>query len=135
MPLLLPPWRARSDAELRELVREVWEGRVVGSWQLEGAGTECQRVFPGFSELQWLAAVDDAARAASGGRRPRRPPSRIPAAAFARPRTKVPAPGVGRLPVCRRWELLSLEEWRRLSALLADPLPATNASPDADDAA
>ena len=37
MPLLLPPWRCRADAELRAIVREAWEGRVVGSSQLEGA--------------------------------------------------------------------------------------------------
>jgi hypothetical protein len=119
-------WRRRSDLELANLVREVWEGRLLGSWQLADAA-EIDWVFPGFVRLQQVAynaelgyaneSDDPMLRAliAAAPRRPRHAFARVRGNRAARSR------GTADLPVAREWQVLSAEEWERLSAMLGYP--------------
>jgi hypothetical protein len=122
----LPNWHLKSDDELREIVRGVWEGRVVGTWQLERY-RELDQAFPGFDSLQCLKAAEGAGldvysstpdAALALARLP------LPIAAYGH-RTKVSpdAPKVPqtRPPVFQTWEILSSEEWVRLREFLAYP--------------
>jgi hypothetical protein len=119
-------WQRRSDLELANLVREVWEGRLLGSWQLADAA-EIDWVFPGFvrlqqvaynAELGFAAETDDPmlrAVIAAAPPRPRHAFARVRGNRAARSR------GTADLPVAREWQALSAEEWERLSAMLGYP--------------
>ena len=126
-PTRIPTWHRKSDEELRELLRGVWEGEVVGTWQLAG-GPERERVFPGYAGFETMACLgasghttffDHPATAHAFAQAP------VPAAAYGRypphPVHPFHGPRGRELPVFEDWSVLSWEEWRRLESLLDYP--------------
>ena len=118
-----PTWHPKSDDELRELIRGVWEGRILGTWQFEQRYAEQRALFPDFDSIQsmklreqdgygvfWSAPEAAATfasipRPAAGYReRPERPQATQGATA---------AP-----PSADVWEILDWDEWKRIRALL-----------------
>jgi hypothetical protein len=54
-------YHEKSEEELRQLIRDVWEGKVLGEWQARGmqlTGLAQERLFPGFFSLQSLKCAD-----------------------------------------------------------------------------
>lgn len=119
-------WRRRSDLELAGLVRAIFEGRILGSWQLAD-NLEVDWVFPGFLRYQHLAfnaelgfetnlESPELERAlASGPPRPRAAFARIAGGRGARGAT------TSELPIAADWDVLSAEEWERLRVMLGYP--------------
>ena len=128
MAARIPTWHRKTDDELKEIVRLVWEGRIVGSWQLE-SHREVERIIPGYSEFEISKGFEEAGSAVFFAERE--------VAAFYS-RVPWPAAAYGRLPGASRstvlstasvpeipgWEIFSWEEWGRIRAFLGFPAPS-----------
>ena len=117
-PARIPTWRRKTDEELREIVRGVWEGEILGTWQLENL-RELDTVFPGYYGFWTMAGFTHPESALSFARAP------FPAGAYGRrperPRERRSDPRWNELPVFADWEVLSWEEWERVRAMLGYP--------------
>lgn len=128
MPENHPRWHRKSEPELRQILRLVWEGQAIGTWQLRDRA-ELNRVFPGFAKFEYgyqiAAGASDTwfstpEAAASFSAIP------WPAAAWGRlpefsPADPAPAPAPPGPPPIPDWELLSWEEWKATLRLLGYP--------------
>lgn len=124
MPARTPIWHVKSDDELRELVRLVWEGRAVGSWQLS-SWREVERIFPGFQQFEIPKGMEQAgAEVFFSDREVALACAAVPwpAAAYGLlpPTPSPPPPGPVEIPVLSDWTVLSWDEWKRVLDLLGD---------------
>jgi hypothetical protein len=126
MPENHPRWHRKSEPELRRILRLVWEGRAIGTWQLRDRA-ELQRVFPGFAKFEYgyqiAAAASDtwfstpeAAASFSALPWPAAAWGRLPDPGPADPASASPGP-----PPIPDWEILSWEEWETTLGLLGYP--------------
>ena len=124
----LPTWHPKTDDELREIIRGVWEGRILGTWQFEDRWRDQKRLFPDFFSLQAMKFDELAGRAVfSSSPEAAHDFARLPIPMEGyrdRPDT-VPAPDATQTeaPPTAPWEVLDPEEWNRLRALLGYPAP------------